>query len=396
MTRLGLMLACLVLMAGCSSLNPNDHTHPGQVALGADGYTVTAEFADMQNVVANSTVQLDNVVIGTVTKISVENWSARVTMRLLDSVRLPANAVVRIGQKTLLGAQYVEVVIPRRPQGRLADGASIPLSASGAYPATEQVLAGVSLLLNNGGLSQISTITGELNAALSGRVPDTRALIERLNTLLGTLDASKHDLLRVLDSADSLAARVAGQSERVHDAVRALGPGIRAVAAQRRELVDALTDLGRFSVSAESVVTSSKSALLSNLRSLRPVLKDLAEAGSDVTNSLKYFLTVPFPVNTTSNMVRGDYANLFMTFDVSPQALADSFLGVGRAGPAFESGNPLTSPLGPSPSEVAPRTGLTPHTSSPSTSTPTPAAMPEPNPVPAPCSLLASLLGDCA
>jgi len=396
MTRVGMLLTCLVLVAGCSSLNPNDHTHPGQVALGADGYTVTAEFADMQNVVPNSTVQLDNVVIGTVTKISVEDWSARVTMRLLDSVRLPANAQVRIGQKTLLGAQYVEVMIPGRPQGTLTDGASIPMDASGVYPATEQVLAGVSLLLNNGGLSQISTITGELNAALSGRVPDTRALIERLNTLLGTLDASKHDLLRVLDSADSLAARVSGQSERVHDAVLALAPGIRAVAAQRRELVDALTDLGRFSVSAESVVTSSKTALLANLRSLRPVLKDLAEAGSDVANSLKYFLTVPFPVNTTSNMVRGDYTNLFMTFDVSPEALADSFLGIGRAGPAFEAGNPLTSPLGSSPTEVAPRSGLASGTASPSAPAPTPAPTPDTDPGPAPCSLLASLLGGCA
>ena len=396
MTRLGMLLTCLVLVAGCSSLNPNDHTHPGQVALGADGYTVTAEFADMQNVVPNSTVQLDNVVIGTVTKIRVEDWSAKVTMRLLDSVPLPANAQVRIGQKTLLGAQYVEVMTPGRPQGTLTDGASIPLDASGVYPATEQVLAGVSLLLNNGGLSQISTITGELNAALSGRVPDTRALIERLNTLLGTLDASRHDLLRVLDSADSLAARVSGQSDRVHDAVLTLGPGIRAVAAQRRALVDALTDLGRFSVSAESVVTSSRTALLANLRSLRPVLEDLAEAGSDVANSLKYFLTVPFPVNTTSNMVRGDYTNLFMTFDVSPEALADSFLGSGRAGPAFEAGNPLTAPLGTSPTEVAPPDGLTSGTSSPGAPAPTPSATPEPDSDPAPCSVLASLLGGCA
>lgn len=392
MKRLALLLPALLLLSGCFSLNPNDHTHPDQVALGSDGYGVTADFTDMQNVVPNSSVQRDNVVIGTVTRIRVEDWTAHVSMRLLTSVRLPANAVFRIGQKTLLGAQYIEVEDPPRPAGTLTDGAVVPASATGTYPETEQVLAGVSLLLNNGGLSQISTITGELDKALAGRVPDTRTLVARLNQLVSTLDVHKTELLRVLDVADSLAAKVSGQSDRVTRAIRSIAPGLTLLARQRQHLVTAITELGRLSGSAEDVVTTSRTALLANLRQLRPVLDRLAASGSDLANSLKLLITVPFPVNTTVNAVRGDYMNLFTTFDVSVASLTDAFLGSRLSVPALESTDPLTglslgSLQGPVPASGA--------SDSPPASTPAPLAPAGPAVSPTPCPLLSALLGGC-
>lgn len=392
MRRLILLLLIVPLLSGCFSLNPNDHTHPGQVALGSDGYTVTAEFADMQNVVPNSTVQRDNVVIGTVTRIRVENWTARVTMRLLRSVRLPANATFRIGQKTLLGAQYVEVEDPAEPTGRLTDGATVPVSATGTYPETEQVLAGVALLLNNGGLSQISTITGELNKALEGRVPDTRTLVARLNQLLTVLNSHKADLLKVLDAADSLTTKVAGQSDRVARALRSIAPGLTTLAAQRQQLVTTIGDLGRLSASAEKVVTTSQTALLANLRQLQPVLRALAESGSDVANSLKLLITVPFPIMTTLNGVRGDYMNLFTTFDVSVPSLKEAFLG-NSLSPDAPGSDPLTAPL-LAPLGLPTQPPTRPSSTGPAASAPS-SAPPAPSPSSPHCSLLSALLGGC-
>jgi len=394
MKRLVVLLPVLALLSGCFSLNPNDHTHPGQVALGSDGYTVTAEFADMQNVVPNSTVQRNNVVIGTITRIRVENWTARVTMRLLRSVRLPANAMFKIGQKTLLGAQYVEVEDPTTPAGKLKDGATVPVSATGTYPETEQVLAGVALLLNNGGLSQISTITGELNKALAGRVPDTRTLVARLNRLLASLNTHKADLLKVLDAADSLTAKVAAQSHRVERAVRSIAPGLTTLAAQRQQLVTTISDLGRLSASAEKVVLTSQAGLLANLRQLQPVLKGLAASGSDLANSLKVLITIPFPVMTTLNGVRGDYMNLFSTFDVSLPSLKEAFLGNSLSADA-SGPDPLAALFLPSSSAPKPKSAQPPGVGTAPSSTGTPVPAPDPTPDPRPCSLLSALLGGC-
>jgi phospholipid/cholesterol/gamma-HCH transport system substrate-binding protein len=392
--RLVLLLPLVLLLSGCFSLNPNDHTHPGQIALGSDGYTVTAEFADMQDVVPNSTVQRNDVVIGTVTRIRVESWTARVTMRLLKSVHLPANVVFRIGQKTLLGAQYIEAEDPATPAGRLRDGAAVPVSATGTYPETEQVLAGVSLLLNNGGLSQISTITGELDKALADRVPDTRTLVAELNQLLATLDSHKADLVKVLDLADSLTTKVAGQSERVERAVKSIAPGLTALARQRHQLVTAIAALGRLGVSAEKVVSTSRAGLLANLRQLQPVLRALAASGSDVANSLKILITIPFPVMTTVNAVRGDYMNLFTTFDVAVPSLKEAFLDKSLSATPLGS-DPITAPIfaslqGPGVGSTQPGGSAT---APPSTGNSAPVPSPAPSPVP--CPLLSALLGQC-
>src|SRR5205823_1518978 len=107
-------------------------------------------------------------------------------------------------------------------------------------------------------------------------------------------------------------------------------------------------------------------------------------------------LTVPFPVNTTPNAIRGDFMNLFMTFDVSVPSLKDAFLGTGSSTPAVEGGNPLTALLLGSTS-AGPGTASQPQVGhgagAPETDSAT--AMPSPTPSPAPCPLLSALLGQC-
>ena len=46
------------------------------------------------------------------------------------------------------------------------------------------------------------------------------------------------------------------------------------------------------------------------LKSLSPVLQQLTASGSDLTQSLRIAGTFPFPLGTTLEAVKGDYANL--------------------------------------------------------------------------------------
>ena len=215
LTAAGTLLACLA--TGCS-LQPNENTLPGQVATGSDGYGVTVRFEAVENLVPNSQVLLDDVVVGTVTAIRVDDWHAVADLRLLDSVPISDRARFTIGQKTLLGAQYVDIDSPpvdaaASPVGLLGDGDEVPLSRTGQAPGTEQVLAGVALLLNNGGLSQISTITSELTTALDERQLDARDLVTRSNELLTVLDDTKGEIINTLESLESLSRGLADDRE---------------------------------------------------------------------------------------------------------------------------------------------------------------------------------------
>lgn len=385
-------LVSLFLVTGCS-LQPNENTLPGQVATGSDGYSVSVTFESVENLVPNSQVLLDDVVVGTVTAIRVEDWKAVADIRLLDSVQIDRDARFSIGQKTLLGAQYVQVVPGQtsdaKPSDLLAEGDEVPVERTGQAPGTEQVLAGVALLLNNGGLSQISTITGELTSALDGRQVDARALVDRSNELLAVLDNTKGEIISALESLERLSSGLAEDRQIIARAIDEVGPGLEALEEERARLVDAVTTSGRASTRAVGVIQASQEAILANLASLGPILTKLGKAATRLPEALKIAITVPFPAMTTENTLRGDFSNLFATIDVSRRSLVDLLLGTSQ-GPALQSGDPLLGPLQP------PKSGQE------AGDDPTPPEPPSsPNPAPTddadesdgPCLL--GLLGDC-
>jgi phospholipid/cholesterol/gamma-HCH transport system substrate-binding protein len=387
---------------GCD-LQPNSYTFPGQKAVGDDGYTVTVAFDKVENLVPNSNVQLDNVTIGTVTKIKVDDdWRAQVTLRIADDQRLPTDARFAIGQKTLLGAQYVEVSTTApagkaagaaRAQGAayLEDGAAVPVAQTGTYPSTEHVLGAASLLLNNGGLSQISTITGELSTALSGRVPQTRDLVEQLDQLLTVLDGNRGDIVHALEALGRLSKNLRANQAVIGSAIDRITPGLRALNEERDDLVRAIRDTGRLGVDAGRVIEINQRAIVANLSSLRPVLSQVGAASSQLVDALKIGFSIPFPAMTTTNAIRGDYANLFTTLDLSATSLAQMWLG---GGAAFQSGDPVTSPLA---TPTAPRTatgGTHPSAPAPTAPTAPPAGgTPSPSPTKSSCSVVQILVG---
>ncbi|MFC7502736.1 MCE family protein [Nocardioides sp. GCM10030258] len=336
-----------VLSSSCA-IQPNDHTLPGQAAVGDDGYTVHVHFDQIENLVPNSTVQKDNVVIGTVGEIEVDGWEAVVELHLLDDVQLPGDAMFSIGQKTLLGAQYVEVsAAPAATDARvdavLRQGDVIGVEQTGSYPATEQVLGAVALLLNNGGLSQISTITGELSTALEGRVPDTRNLIRHTNELLVVLDTNRNEIVSALESLDALSAGLNADQRKFVNAVKRISPGLRVLEEERENLVKAVTDTARVSKRAVRVVQVNEAALLTNLDSLGPILTNLGQVSESLPEALKLGLTIPWPAMTTRNAIKGDYLNLFTTVDLRTTTLDHVWLN--GVSPALQAGNPLADPL---------------------------------------------------
>jgi len=395
--------AGLLGVTGCS-LQPNDYTLPGQAGVGSDGYTVTVHFKQVENLVPNSTVQLENVTIGTVAAIEAKDWQADVKLRLRKSVPIPRDAVFSIGQKTLLGAQYVEITEPKPTAtraasvGYLRDGDVLGTEQTGSYPSTEEVLGSAALLLNNGGLSQISVLTGQLSTALRHREPRTRDLITKTNRLLGVLDHNRANVISALSSLDRLSARLADKRGVLARAIDRITPGLEALNAERDNLVRAVTSTGKVSTRAAQVVAVNQKALLANLDALQPILGHLGTVASQLPDALKIGITIPFPAMTTTRAIKGDYANLFANLDLRLPGLAENFLGIGFASAAAAS-SPLTGSLvfpppvakskKTSPAPAKPSTPVAPKSQAPATPSASPSA-------PAKHGVcLLGLIGDC-
>ena len=295
---------------------------PGGAAGGNDVYRVTAEFADVLDLVPQSSVKVNQVTVGTVEKIELNGWTARVTLRLPNSVKLPDNAVAELKQTSLLGEKYVQLEPPTgiTPVGVLGNGDNIPRARTGRNTEVEEVLSALSLLLNGGGVAQLKVIQAELSKALGGNETQIRDLIVQLDTFVGGLDKQKAEIVRAIDGIDALSAKIAARKGDLAAALEALPKGLKVLADQRKQLTEMLTALSNLGAVGTRVITATKADTVANLQALAPVLGQLARAGDDLPRSLQLLLTYPFPDEAT-NTIHGDYTNLYVTADLDLRSL---------------------------------------------------------------------------
>ena len=185
--------AVLLVGTGCSWDGLNSLPLPGAQGTDDGAYEITIEMPNVTTITRNSPVRVNDVNVGSISAMRVEDYTAIVTVSLNEEVRLPANAHAKIGQTSLLGSQHLELFPPPEgdPQGTLSDGDRIPLERAAIYPTTEQTLSALSVVLTDGGLAQFETIADEFNTALDGREVDTKEVIQQLETTVSGLDEQR-------------------------------------------------------------------------------------------------------------------------------------------------------------------------------------------------------------
>ena len=320
LTASALAVLSVAAVSACSSWRGvNSLPLPGTQGNGPGAYTIEAQLPDVANIERNSRVRVGDVTVGNVSDIERQGWHALVTMTINGNVKLPANTTATIGQTSLLGSLHIELAPPKdvAPQGILHDGAIIPLTSGATFPSTEQTLASVSLLLNGGGLGQIQDITQALSVAFAGRENDLRSLIQQLDIFVGYVNDQKDDIIAAADSLNKLVGQFAAQKPVVDRALTSIPNALSVLKNQRDNLSDALAQLGKFSALVADSTNQTKENLVRELSDLGPVLQSLADAGPALTRSLGLFSTFPFPKDTLTKWLRGDYANLTAVIDLT-------------------------------------------------------------------------------
>ncbi len=366
------MAAAVVLGAGgCEWSGLNSLPLPGAEGTGDDAYKVQIQMPNVTTLTRNSPVRVNDVTVGSVSNIEVQGWHALVTVTIRHGVDLPANATAKIGQTSLLGSNHVELAAPTGvpAEGTLKDGDVIPLDRAGAYPTTEQTLSSLSVVLNGGGLAQLQDITSELNKALDGRTDSARDLLPQLNELVTKLDDQRGDIVAALDGLNRLSGTFAREKDTLTNALDGIPPALEVLVDQRQNITNALVSLGKLSDVATRVIDTSGEDLKANLHSLTPVLEQLANTGNHLTDVLSLLITFPFSMTNMDHWLKGDYANLMMSIDLTGPRLDSNFLtgtplggvfgGVegllGKsAGVAGQASDPVHGPLRPPPPPPGP------------------------------------------
>ncbi len=358
-----------VVLSGCAFDGLNSLPLPGTVGTGGDAISYRVQIANIGTLESNSPVMINDVVVGAVRKLTVDNWRADVELSVQPDAVVPANAVATVGQTSLLGSMHLALDPPvgEEPTGQLPAGSTIPVDRSSTYPSTEQTLSSLSVVVNGGGLTHIGGIIDNFNAALDGRQPQIRDLVTRMNKVVGLLDNQHDNIISSITELERLAGTFADEREVLVAALDRIPRALEVLNAQRPRLTAALRKLGEFSDTATQLLDESQADIVRNLENLEPTVRALADVGSDLATALAYLPTYPYTQEFIDRGIRGDYMNQFIVFDFTISRLKRGLLLGTRWGEPGASlvpapgdpwystytRDPLKAPLTPRPEEVA-------------------------------------------
>jgi phospholipid/cholesterol/gamma-HCH transport system substrate-binding protein len=330
------LVAAALTLSSCSGWRGISNVPiPGGPGDRPGSYTVYVQMPDTLGLTVNSKVLVADVFVGRVREIALKNWVATLTVDLNKGVALPVNARAKIGQTSLLGTQHLELAPPQQdPSPRpLANGDTIELKNSSAFPTTEQTLASIALLLRGGGVANLEAITNEVYNVVDGRAEKIRALLDKLDTFTAKLEQQIGDITHAIDSADRLLAIAAEHNDTLKKGLTELPPLVKYLSDSRGQVIEAVQSLGRFSEATLQTVDASAPGLHRNLVSLQRPLAQLVRAAPYVVPALKLALTAPFDIDAVPKTFRGDFINTSLNVDLTLSAIDNGILtGTGVSG----------------------------------------------------------------
>src|SRR5690625_669227 len=324
---------------------------PGTAGHGPGSYNITVQLPDVTTLPQNSPVMVDDVTVGSVSGLDAVqqpdgSFYAAVKLSLEGNVALPANAVAKVAQTSLLGSQHVELSEPRdeAPVGRLAPGDQIPLSRTGRYPSTEEVLSSLGVVVNQGNLGALQDITEEAYAAVAGRTATFAGLVPRLAELTASLDRQAHDIIAAADGLNRIGVTLARSAPSLARALETMPAALQVLNDNRSNIVDAFGALQRLATVGSRIMTETKEDFAADIKDLYPVIKAFADNANELVTAFPFIPTFPFPSMYLRNAVRGDFLNVYVTFDMTLRRFGETVFTTGGFDPNMPHMNDVLNP----------------------------------------------------
>ncbi|MBW8486352.1 MCE family protein [Actinomadura parmotrematis] len=244
----GALALCAVLCGGLCGCSPQTlHAPTGPL-------TLTADFADVQNLVAGHSVKVADVTVGSVRRIDLVDtpagYRSRVTMSIVEKVRVPTGTTAKVTVTSLLGENYVQL---QPPPGRalnqgpfLADHAAI--ASTTTSPGFEDIIGQAAPLIGALADGDAPGLVHTAGTALGGRGPELNKMIANAGTLLRTFGEHRAELARAVDDLATLGRQLAAHEKSLDRLPGRLADATRLLADDRTRILDAvhaLSDLAK-------------------------------------------------------------------------------------------------------------------------------------------------------
>ncbi|MFL0275570.1 MCE family protein [Mycobacterium sp. SMC-19] len=329
-----------LVLSGCQFGGLNSLSMPGTAGHGRGSYSITVQLPDVTTLPQNSPVMVDDVTVGSISGIRAVqqpdgSFYAAVKLSLDGNVALPANATAKVAQTSLLGSQHIELSAPydQPAVGKLAPGDEIPLSRTGRYPSTEEVLSSLGVVVNQGNLGALQDITEETYAAVAGRAGTFATLVPRLAELTASLDRQAREIVAAAEGLNRVGATLARSAPSLARALDTMPGALAVLNDNRANIVDAFGALQRLAVVGSRIMTETKEDFAADIKDLYPIVKAFADNANELVAAFPFIPTFPFPSMYLRNAVRGDFLNVYVTFDMTLRRFGETVFTTGGFDP---------------------------------------------------------------
>ncbi|ORV16625.1 MCE family protein [Mycobacterium celatum] len=343
--------ATVLLVSGCQFGGLNSLDMPGTAGHGPGSFTVTVELPDVATLAQNSPVMVDDVTVGSVSGMEARqrpdgSFYAAVKLSLDSHVDLPTDVTVKVAQTSLLGSQHIELAArhSERSAPRLGNGQTIPMANAGRYPTTEEVLSSLGVVVNKGNLGALQDVTDELYNATAARAGQFADFLPRLAELAAAADQQSNDIVHAMEKLDRFTSVLASGNDKLDAALRTVPHALQILNTSGDQIVATFAALRRFATVAARMLAETKTDFAKDIKDLYPVVKALADNADQLITALPVMVTYPLPQPGLRQAVRGDYLNIYATFDLTVRKLGETLFTTSPLDPNMKHLNEMITP----------------------------------------------------
>lgn len=267
MRKLAPLLVLVLALAAC---DPQTATAP------TGDLTLVARFDDVQDLVRGHTVQVANVIVGSVRSVELDGHRALVTMSIVDDQDIPEGTSATVRRTSFLGEYYVDLVLP-------PGGAGGPFLASGdeitdtrTERDIEQLASQAEEVIRAVGADDVAGVIDAGAEAIGGNGATINTAVDDAELVLGALADQSAQIGSAIDDVAALGAALAPRSDEIATLIDELAAATGDVTASRDRIVDAVEALVELaSTTNEAILVPHAERLSQTLEELQPLLATL-------------------------------------------------------------------------------------------------------------------------
>jgi phospholipid/cholesterol/gamma-HCH transport system substrate-binding protein len=242
---------------------------------------VTAYFPRTVGIYPGSDVRVLGVRIGEVEKITPEGDRVRVELKYDEGRKVPADAKAAIINSSVVSDRYVQLLPVYRKGPVLRNGAVIPETRTAVPVELDRIFDSLHTTADalgpNGANKDgsLSRLLGVSAANLDGQGEHLNQTVEDLSQAVTTLSDGRTDLFGTVRNLQVFTAALAADDKSVRSFNTSLAEVAGQLAGERKDLADALKNLGTALGDVSAFVKNNKKSLASNVQGLSKVTKVL-------------------------------------------------------------------------------------------------------------------------